>query len=544
MLKKLQHNPIIVLLLFVLIMLGFTIHYLPVSIMEARNFITAREMLTDDNWLLTTMNGEARYQKPPLPTWFSAIFALIFGITKLTALRFPAIIFIALTGIFTYLLSKQLTKNKLHSSINALIVVTSFYVIGITIEAPWDIFTHGFMLMGIYFLFHFFQAQKTSYKHVIIAGIMLGGSILCKGPVSFYALLLPFLIAYGITYKYKDITKKIPALVLFLIIGLTIGGWWYLYVRLIDPATFTKVAERETSNWGSYNVRPFYYYWSFFTQSGIWTIPAFIGLLYPYLKSRVSNLKAYRFSFYWTIFAVILLSIIPEKKSRYLMPVLIPLAINTGFYMEYLFRRFKELKDKRETIPVYFNFGLIALIGLAFPFVAYFFLGSNISNHWFSYILTSIIVFTLGIGIVIQLKKKNFPNVFFFTVLFFASLFLTGLPLANALKGSNYNPVSNLKAEADAEQLPVYWLGYISPEVIWQFGDKIPSLKTEDGSFQLPNTEAFGLLTQKLSPEDEAFLSSHYNIEFQTSYDLNLADETSKKHNSRLTNDYYILRKK
>ena len=39
-----------------------------VNIMEARNFITAREMITDGNWLLTTMNGIARYEKPPLPT--------------------------------------------------------------------------------------------------------------------------------------------------------------------------------------------------------------------------------------------------------------------------------------------------------------------------------------------------------------------------------------------------------------------------------------------------------------------------------------------
>lgn len=40
---------------------------IPVSIMEARNFITSREMITENHWLLTTMNGEARYEKPPFP---------------------------------------------------------------------------------------------------------------------------------------------------------------------------------------------------------------------------------------------------------------------------------------------------------------------------------------------------------------------------------------------------------------------------------------------------------------------------------------------
>ena len=35
--------------------------------MEARNFIVAREMLTEGNWLLTTMNDVPRYEKPPFP---------------------------------------------------------------------------------------------------------------------------------------------------------------------------------------------------------------------------------------------------------------------------------------------------------------------------------------------------------------------------------------------------------------------------------------------------------------------------------------------
>src|SRR5690606_3192503 len=122
-----------------------------------------------------------------------------------------------------------------------------------------------------------------------------------------------------------------------------------------------------------YNIRPFYYYWSFFTQSGVWTIPAFVALLYPYLKTRVSDKKAYLFSFLWTISSVILLSIIPEKKSRYLLPVLIPLAMNTAFYIEYLVRSFPKIKNRAEKFPVYFNYGLIALIGIVFPLAGYLF---------------------------------------------------------------------------------------------------------------------------------------------------------------------------
>ena len=42
------------------------------DIMESRNMVTANEMVYDGNWLVPTMNGELRFEKPPLPTWIAA----------------------------------------------------------------------------------------------------------------------------------------------------------------------------------------------------------------------------------------------------------------------------------------------------------------------------------------------------------------------------------------------------------------------------------------------------------------------------------------
>lgn len=544
MLNKIENNPILTITIIVLIMLNINIDVLDVTIMEARNFITAREMLIDGNWLLTTMNGEARYQKPPLPTWFAAISGLLFGIKNILALRFPGIIMVILTGIYSYLLSNKLLKNKTHSLINGLITITSFYVIGIIIEAPWDIFTHGFMLIAIFHLFQLFEKQKQYWQHTLLTGLFIGFSILCKGPVSFYALLLPFLISYGITYKYKHIRAKLFSVFSILILALLVGGWWFLYVRLEDPETFLSIATKETGNWGSYNVRPFYYYWSFFTQSGIWTIPAFISLLYPYLKSRVSNLKAYKFSFYWTIIAVILLSIIPEKKSRYLMPVLIPLAINVGFYIEYLIREFKTLKDKRETIPVYFNFGLIALIGILFPFIG-FLIGPFLSGmilFWF--IVASLLLLLISVLIIVNLKRKHIKNVFYLCIAFMVSALVTVLPLSKIQGQPNYNSVSELKKEAEKENLKVYSFGAVSPEMIWDFGDKIPQIKINDSTYNFPKEQKFGILVSGFSSSDSQLLKENYTIIQHNTYDLNRAAPDTKKHKKRLVSYYYVLTRK
>lgn len=45
--------------------------------MEARNMVTAREMVHDGNWLVPTMNGDLRLEKPPLPTWLTAVAEMI-----------------------------------------------------------------------------------------------------------------------------------------------------------------------------------------------------------------------------------------------------------------------------------------------------------------------------------------------------------------------------------------------------------------------------------------------------------------------------------
>jgi 4-amino-4-deoxy-L-arabinose transferase-like glycosyltransferase len=159
MIKIIEKYPVLAIILITLLMLLPNIDSLVVTIMEARNFITAREMVRDSNWILTTMNGLPRYEKPPLPTWLTAVSGMIFGMKSLFALRLPAVLMIAFSGVFIYLFSRKIALKNNQSVINGLIFITSFYIIGIINEAPWDIYAHGFMLAGIYFVFQFFEEK-------------------------------------------------------------------------------------------------------------------------------------------------------------------------------------------------------------------------------------------------------------------------------------------------------------------------------------------------------------------------------------------------
>ena len=539
--KIFEKYPLALLSGVVLLMLLVHLKVPDITIMEARNFITAREMVQENHWVFTTINGEARYQKPPLPTWLTAISGIIFGLNNVFALRLPAALMVLFSGICIYFLSLKLNLPKKQSLNNSLILVTSFYIFAIIIEAPWDIFAHGFMLAGLYFLFRFFEEKYGPWKNAVLAAIFVGFSIMSKGPVSLFAVFLPFLISYGIVFKFKGFKTKFLPLMGFVILFIIIGSWWFLYVRLADPKAFLEIAAKETENWSSYNIKPFYYYWNFFLQSGLWAIPALISLLYPYLIKRVEHKKAYQFSFWWTIIAVILLSVIPEKKARYLVPVLIPLAINTGFYIQYLINNFSKLKRKTETLPVYFNFGLIAFISVSVPFALFFLLKGAWQQHLISYVLTSLSTFLIGIFMIKNLYAKKFPQVFYLTILFMVSLAAFGLPLSESLNNNtDFKSINSLHQFEKNNEITSYSIGEMAPELLWDYNGILKDIY-KNNSLKIPSEPNFGLLLMSEDVEIiESQLNTDYNLKLIETYNLNVG---SKK-KERLIREFYLVSKK
>lgn len=541
MLSLFEKRPITSLLILTAVMLGLGFPHLDVTIMEARNFITAREMIDDGNWLLTTMNGEPRYQKPPLPTWFAAIFGWLFGWKNVILIRLPGILMVALTGIIGYLFSKKITQEIRLSFLIGLITISSLYVFAIVIEAPWDIFTHAFMYFGIYHLFKLLEKSSKYWKHTLMAALGIGLSILCKGPISIYALLLPFLLAYGFSIKYKSFKSKAFSLFSVLLLGLVIGGWWYLYVRLADPETFVAITEKETQNWSSYNVRPFYYYWSFFVQSGLWTIPAFVSLLYPYLKNKVRFKKEYKLSFLWTIFAVVLLSIIPEKKSRYLMPVLIPLALNIGFYLDYVIREFKIFKTKKEVLPIYFHFGLISLIGLLFPLSIVQLYQDIEGISWVYFGIAALSLPLISVLIIKNLKLKRIQYCSILSVFFLIVSFICLLPLGKTQWAENYRSIDKLRDSILESKMELRSIGQVSPEIIWQYGDKIIPIEPDELILNSDLFNSFGLIISASRVDELNQLENYYEIENSGYFDLNRNQENERGYRKRLKVDYFVL---
>ena len=83
--------------------------------MEARNFITASEMIESENYLVTTLNGNLRFLKSH--HYRHVLTALMMNITGNVqdewVLRIPVAVVGVITILLVYFLVKELTKSRL-----------------------------------------------------------------------------------------------------------------------------------------------------------------------------------------------------------------------------------------------------------------------------------------------------------------------------------------------------------------------------------------------------------------------------------------------
>lgn len=526
-----EERPYICLVLVGLLLFFFNLSALPVSIMEARNFVVAREMITLQNWILTTMNGLPRYEKPPLPSWITSFFIAILNYKDVWIYRLPVSVMATLGLIGSYKISFALSNLKRLSLYTALILGTSYYYLVIRFEAPTDMFTHVFMMFSIFHFIKLCQVEK-AYKHSIWGGLWLGASILSKGPVGIYALLLPFIISYFIIFK-GQYTLKWKSLLIYLFLGFSIGISWYLYVRFTDAEAFNNIATKETNNWSSYNVRPFYYYWSFFLQSGIWAFLALVSLVYPYFKDKVTDKKLYLFSMVWTLSAVILLSLIPEKKARYLVPVLIPLALNTAQIIYHL--SYGKL-CKIDQLINKIQYAIIIMVIGAFLIAPFFIFQYNFQFWiWYSGIFISIML--LLVSVIKQLKTGQYHNIIWNYIAITVIITSIGTSAIAFLKKNDaYKSLQSVEFENN--KLPAFYYDHIEPEIIFEFGKTSKLLNFET----LDNFPALILVPSQFLDDFKKDLPQGLKLTNESVFDRNyFATSDEKKYKPRYKTHIFVV---
>ena len=292
------------------------------DIMESRNLVTAREMVETGEWLVPTMNGELRLEKPPLPTWVSAVVESV-SPDDIAAQRAVASLFGVMLVVFFYLLCRDVFR--VDPVIAVILLCSCYHFMLMARTVSWDIYTHAFMLGGIYFLVMAVNGRGRRWWRFCLAGLFAGLSVMSKGPVSLFALFLPFLLAWGIFGRPSMRGKWLPVGIMVLV-TIVVGCWWYAYIHVFHADEWQAVMVKETGSWLNRNVRPWHYYWKFFLEAGVWAlllVTAIIMVLRRGFRGDRSRLVPVM----WMLFCLVLLSCMPEKKTRYLLPLLIPAAV-------------------------------------------------------------------------------------------------------------------------------------------------------------------------------------------------------------------------
>ncbi len=339
----------------------------PADIMEARNFITAREMIENNNYIIPTLNGFLRFEKPPLPTWFTA------GIMKLTGnftdewvLRIPAAISGIVFIIFLYYFVKLITKDSQKSFITAFIGTTTFMIIKISNENSWDIYPYVFAFGTITFMIKGFYSQKI--RDFFIGGTFLAASIMSKGPVGIYGLIIPFFISYGIVFEIKDYIKNSKKIIFMFLVGIILTSFWVLTVYTKYPKIFISVLKKEENTWTTKHTESFIYYMDYFIYMGIWIFFSFVSFIKIWSNRQGDDNKYSKFIFLWNIFIILFLSFIKMKKKRYGLPIYMTSSMEVGIICSYYYNKLWNELKKSDKILLFIQGVFIGVISFLIPF--------------------------------------------------------------------------------------------------------------------------------------------------------------------------------
>ncbi|EMG36884.1 PMT family glycosyltransferase, 4-amino-4-deoxy-L-arabinose transferase [Desulfocurvibacter africanus PCS] len=461
----------------------------PVSRMEARNLVAAREMVQDGHWLIPTMNGSLRLAKPPLPTWLSAAAGLTVGNTgSLAALRFPSALAATFMVFAAYGLTGTILRNRRSAFLTAAVLATSYLTISSGRHATWDIFCHSFMLLALWAMVAGMNKTGPALIEAVLAGVFLGLSFMSKGPVSFFAMLLPFVLSYGFTFGWRALLARRREIALTVAALLVVALPWPLYVFTSVSGQAASTLQGEVAAWGSRHVKSLFYYANFPFMSGIWSLFAIAALLFPSAKQGTADPAGRKFCLIWLAAVLLLLSLTPEKKERYMLPAMVPLAMLVGGFLDGLIHEKVDQQGKTTTTLLRLHAGILALASLTVPAVAAYLLRSNFLAIKLSLVVVTGVYAALALGFASTLASVKAKRILALTIVLIAASGALLPPLASSagLFRRTYSRLAAIRSESQVQGLELYYQGNVDERMVWHAGRHIAHWRDMRGMPTLP----------------------------------------------------------
>jgi hypothetical protein len=122
------------------------------------------------------------------------------------------------------------------------------------------------------------------------------------------------------------------------------------------------------------------------------------------------------------------------------------------------------------------------------------------------------------------------------------AIIVLGFPLADAfLDNPKYNSLQDISRKAKEEKIPVYLFNIQSPELVWDYGEKIPLVHSH--ALEIPKETTFKVLVMIDGKKGLEKAFPTYKITYQETFDLNPIDDTNRGYKDRLRTEMYVISK-
>ncbi len=312
----------------------------------------AREMLERSDWVTPSSNYKPFYEKPILIYWMIMASYKLFDVHEFFA-RLPVALCGSASAVALLLFARPFlgARAALFAAL-ALLSTPLFVTVGRV--AITDVPLTLFMMLGALGLFS--RLHGAHWISLAVAYVALGLALLMKGPVpvALVSLILMIYLAWvrpkGIEGGYQWWWRKVILLhpLLGTAVMLSIAAPWYIAAGLASKGAFYQeffINQNFGRAMGTVNHQnPFWFYipiyfagffpWSVFT---LFEMRRYFSLLKKrWVLTRRANLEL--FAIIWTVFVLVLFTVLKTKLATYILPIAPALAILSGSMLDRVIR--------------------------------------------------------------------------------------------------------------------------------------------------------------------------------------------------------------
>jgi 4-amino-4-deoxy-L-arabinose transferase-like glycosyltransferase len=343
------------------------------AMMEMFNLVPLREAFRDGHWLMPTLNGVPRLEKPPLAVWIPGGLTLLFHSDNLWIVRFPSAILGLMTCWATYGIGCLTSRDRRVGLFAAVALAAMLVFVRQARLASYDIYATAFITLGFLGLLAAVETRRLWWLWSILGGAAVGLAVLSKGPVFPAYVMLPFGIWLLIYHR------KNPRMWLALAIGfvsslVTFVPWLFAVSNQHEMARgawtvwkdelfgYADASDENDTRW---------YYLAMLVWVFPWTPALVAGLVLPFLPSKsdpslTEQERRARWLFWLVlILGLVLLTIPHDKKQRYALQQFPFAALLVGIvWQEFCRLRSSEPIDTAAKIFLAIQSLLFTIIGL------------------------------------------------------------------------------------------------------------------------------------------------------------------------------------